>query len=236
MEEKELEPVVEETTVEEPEEKDVVLEEIKPEDTVKAKGRNNQEVNIRELRNAKERAERERAQLAERLAHYEHKQEPVEPSYGDDDFVEGKHLKREIESIRNQLKNYESQSIQQTDEIKLKSKYSDFDQVVNSETLERLKDEDPDFAEIIATSQGSLFSRGSSTYKRIKDMGIYVEDNHQQEKEVAQKNASKPKSVNSISPQRGDSPLSMANAFANGLTPELKQQLWKEMQESTKRH
>jgi hypothetical protein len=33
----------------------------------------------------------------------------------------------------------------------------------------------------------------------------------------------------SISPQQGDSPLTKANAFANGeLTPELKAQLWKE--------
>ncbi len=47
-----------------------------------------------------------------------------------------------------------------------------------------------------------------------------------------QKNASKPKPLASVNPQQGDSPLSRANAFANGLTEELKDQLRKEMSES----
>ena len=37
-----------------------------------------------------------------------------------------------------------------------------------------------------------------------------------------------------MSPQQGDSPLSRANAFANGLTPELRVQLIKEMEEARK--
>lgn len=35
-----------------------------------------------------------------------------------------------------------------------------------------------------------------------------------------------------LSPQQGDSPLSKANAFANGLTEDLKKQLQKEMFEA----
>jgi hypothetical protein len=51
---------------------------------------------------------------------------------------------------------------------------------------------------------------------------------------AAQKNASKPKPLASVSPQQGDSPLSRANAFANGLTPELQKQLRQEMEEARK--
>ena len=59
-------------------------------------------------------------------------------------------------------------------------------------------------------------------------------DNYKTDRELAQKNASKPKPLASVSPQQGDSPLSRANAFANGLTNELKAQLRKEMEEARK--
>ena len=214
-----------------------VDEVVDQEEIVAPRPRKSQESNMRDLRLAKERAERERAQLADRIAEYEKQKEAASaPVYGDEDFVEGKHLKREVEAIRKQLKNYESQATQLADEARLKSKYSDFYKVVTSEAIDRLKDDDPEFAETIAMSQSSLYARGSSTYKRIKELGIYIEDTHSREKEIALKNAAKPKSVNSVSPQRGESPLTMANAFANGLTDDLKKQLWEEMQESSKRH
>ena len=63
-------------------------------------------------------------------------------------------------------------------------------------------------------------------------MGIYREDNYSKDRDKAQSNASKPKPLASVSPQQGDSPLSRANAFANGLTDELKSQLRKEMEQA----
>ena len=51
----------------------------------------------------------------------------------------------------------------------------------------------------------------------------------------ARENHAKPRPISSIGAQEGDGPLSKANAFANGLTDELKQQLLKEMQEARKR-
>lgn len=193
---------------------------------------NSQQANIRELRLAKERLEKEKAELEQKLSQKETKSQ----EYGDFDFIEGKHLKKEIESVKAQLKLQEEHSRQSIDETRLKTKYNDFDKVVNADTIERLKEEDPEFAETIAYSSSSLYSRGASTYRRIKELGIVKEDEFVKEKELAQKNAAKPKNLNSVSPQQGDSPLSMANAFANGLTADLKKQLWKEMQESSKKH
>jgi len=216
----------------------VILPELNSEPVAQAsKQQSSQEVNMRELRLSKERAEKESLELQQRLARYEQQEAKKEetPDYGDDDFIEGKQLKKEMASVRNQLKNYEKQAVSQADESRLKSRYTDFDKVVNADTIAKLRDEDPDFAETIAYSTSSLYARGSSTYKKIKDLGLYVEDKHEKDRALAQQNASKPRPLNSVSPQQGDSPLSMANAFANGLTPDLKKQLWKEMQDASKR-
>jgi len=218
---------------------DAVLPEINTEPVAQAatKRNNSQEFNIKELRASKERAEREKAQLEQRLQRYEQErlEKEEQPEYGENDFVEGKHLKKEIDSMRNQFKNYEKQAVAQADESRLKSRFSDFDKVVNEETIALLKESDPEFAETIAYSQSSLYARGSSTYKKIKDLGLYVEDKHEKDRALAQHNSAKPRPLNSVSPQQGDSPLSMANAFANGLTPDLKKQLWKEMQDASKK-
>lgn len=215
---------------------DVALEEINkaPEAQASPHANNAQEVNITRMREAKERAERENAELAERLSKYE--QQAAEPEYGADDLVEGKHLKKEMDGVKAQLKAYQQKTKDDADEYKLRSTYTDFDKVFNAENIARLKESDPEFAEAIASSQSSLYSRCATTYKKIKDMGLYVEDKHVKEKAKAQENAAKPRPMNSVSPQQGDSPLSMANAFANGLTPDLKKQLWKEMQNASKKH
>jgi len=179
--------------------------------------------------------------LEERLQQYEssnsnNKQEEQEYSYGDEELIEGKHLKKEMDSIKKQLQAYKQQQVAQTDESRLKNVYSDFDKVVNPETIKKLKELDPETAETIATSNASLYARGAAAYKRIKELGAYVEDKHQENRDRAHANVTKPRPLNSVSPQQGDSPLSMANAFANGLTPELKKQLWKEVQEASKKH
>lgn len=207
-------------------------EHVEPEAPVKRPVKT-QEDNMRALREAKERAEQDREELLARVKQYENKQE--ESTYGDDDLIEGKHLKKEIASVRKQLKNYEAQVAQATDETRLKTRFPDFDGVVTQKALESLREADPESLETIAMSQSSLYSRGVAAYKRIKELGIYVEDNFENERASVQKNSTKPKPVNSISSQQGASPLSQANAFANGLTPELQQQLRNEMEEAIKR-
>lgn len=223
--------------VDKPEE-DIVLPEVEKQTPVIAKKSNNEEMNFSRLREAKEKAERERAELEKRLSAYEQKEEEVKnsPDYGDDDFVEGKHLKSELKSIRKELNSYKKQQVEQTDEVRLKAKYSDFETIVNPDNIAKLKELDPETAETIAMSQASLFIRGAAAYKRLKELGVGREKEYEKDIKHTQTNASKPRASNSISPQQGDSPLSMANAFANGLTTDIKQQLWKEMQEAVKRH
>jgi len=237
MEEIDNEQVIAQPEVvkEEPVSEDVVLEEVDKQPQAHAD--NSAQNNLIKMRAAKEKVEREKLELLQRLQQFERDAvKDNEPDYGDDDLIEGKHLKKEVEAVRKQLKAYESQAKEQADEAKLKGKYSDFDKVVNQDTISKLKEADPEFAELIALSQSSLYSRGTSTYKKIKELGLYVEDKHKQDRERAQENSSKPRPLNSVSPQQGDSPLTKANAFAGGLTPELKKQLIKEMNEAAKRY
>ena len=242
MEEYKADPAEESTQVEEttPPASDVVVEQ-----PTQAYADNAAEVNLKNMRAAKELAEKERLEFElkarniqekydARILQYE--QQAKDLDYGDDDLVEGKHLKKEIDGVKAELKAQRAQAREEGDEARLKIRFKDFEKVVTNEAIAKLKESDPEFAETIAMSSSSLYARGSSTYRRIKELGIYIEDKHEKDRLKAQENANKPRPMNSISPQTGDSALGMANAFANGLTSDLKKQLWKEMQDAAKRH
>jgi len=125
-------------------------------------------------------------------------------------------------------------------ENQIKSQYPDFDAVVNNDTIGMLKDADPELVESLVANP-NMYSKAVAVYKSIKRYGLAgpghedVPANKAREyakaKEKVSNNMSKPRTLSSISPQRGDSPLSRTNAFAEGLTDEIKAQTWKEMQD-----
>jgi hypothetical protein len=233
-------PPLPEEVVETPQEEALPVVESKPKETVE---QTKQQANFKALRLEKERIEREHQEAMQRLAEYEKPKQPqqeedLEINIGDDDLFEGKHyrkLQKQLKKQQDELKKYQEQISLTSTETKLKSQYADFDKVVSEDNIRKLRETEPELAETIASTQ-DVYSKAVSAYKIIKKLGIYVEDNYSQDREIAQKNSLKPKPLASVSPQQGDSPLSKANAFANGLTPELKQQLWKEMEESAKNY
>ncbi len=172
------------------------------------------ERNIAKLRETAKRAEYERDEMYRRLQQIEAGKK-VEQS--PDDIAEVRHIRELEEKIDRKLTQYN-----------LKSQYPDFDEVVNDETIASLRDLYPDIAAALHASPNNE-AKGSSVYKIIKKMGIYREDTFKNEKEQAVNNATKPRPLTSVSPQQGESPLARANAFANGLTDELREQLRKEM-------
>ncbi|HZW61479.1 MAG TPA: hypothetical protein VFF04_04610 [Candidatus Babeliales bacterium] len=195
--------------------------------------------NFRQLREKAERAERERDEAIRILREIEVRsaQEVPEEDYSinldPDALAEGKHLNKvdkKIKKLEEQLRQYQYQSATYAVEAKLKSDYPDFDKIVSPENVESLKNAYPEIADTIMASSSDLYKKGVSAYTMIKNLGIYKEDNYVQDRERAQRNAAKPKPLTSINAQQGDSPLSRANAFANGLTDELKTQLRKEME------
>jgi len=222
------------------------LEAVVPEDqveeheTVQAQQESSSEKNMRELREQKERAERERNELRNRMEQIEatqkqqQKNTPTQPSLADDDLVEWKHVKAEIDGLKSQINTYQQTSAAASAEARLKARHPDFDKVVNQSNIERLKEQYPEIAQTLSTNQ-DLYTQASAAYDIIKRYGIYQDNSYDQDKQRVQDNASKPRSMASSSGQRGESPLDQANAFAEGLTPDLKAKLYKEMQDAIKR-
>ncbi len=193
------------------------------------------EKNYRALRDARYQAERERDEALRILQQYQQKQqEPEEDlsvSVQENEYVEGKHLSKvdkKIRRLEQKLQEAEKRSFEYSIEAQVKSQYPDYDRVVNNDTLQRLVAEHPDIAQTLASST-DLKARALATYKMINKLGIIPTNSFDYEKQIAQRNMSKPKPVASVAPQQGESPLSKANAFANGLTPELQEELRKEM-------
>jgi len=199
-----------------------------------------QQVNFKALRLEKERLERENFKALKQIEELQKKaekpDEDMDLEMSDDDLFEGKHYKkiqRQLKKQKEDLEQYQAQIKMTTTEAKLKAQYSDFDKVVNEETIKRLTKEEPEIADTISSTQ-NLYSKAVSAYKMIKKLGIYVEDNYAPDRDVVQRNSLRPKTSASVSPQQGDSPLTRANEFASGLTPELKKQLWREMEDAAK--
>jgi hypothetical protein len=198
--------------------------------------------NVAALRERKEQAERERDELLRRMKEYEtrskQKEDPEEDDIGvgEEDLVEGKHIRKmskELRTLKNQLNEQAYQSKNMATEARLKAQYADFDAVVSKDNIENLKQNYPEIAKTLASS-GDLYSAGVSAYTIIKNLGLGTPDIYEKDRQKAQANSSKPRPLASVSPQQGDSPLSHANAFANGLTKELQEQLLKEMAQARK--
>lgn len=202
-----------------------------------------------ELKKAKLREERERLrleaekqELLARLAAYEKNQQPQAQEDDDeirvnpDDLLEGRHLSKvgkKIAKLEQKLSQYEQQTKQIAIETRLKAQYPDFERVVNPSNIELLKAQHPEIAQTLGTSS-DLYATAVAAYTMIKKLGIADEEIAINSTRIAS-NAVKPRSMATVAPQQGSSPLARANAFAQGLTPELQQQLLKEMQEARKK-
>lgn len=236
METEELNEIVQEATEESTEE---IVEQSEP------TREEFNEKNMREMRVRKEQAEKERDEAYALLQKMKQDKAPKEQQapeededddlgISEDDLVEGKHLRKvvkEFKQLKKELKNYQQATTSTTVETKLKQKYNDFDKVVSKENVEALVKEYPELGDTLR-SNADLYSQAVSAYTMIKKMGIYVEDKFSGDRAKAEQNSAKPRPLASVSPQQGDSPLTRVNAFANGLTEELKIQMRKEMEEA----
>lgn len=196
--------------------------------------------NFAALREKSIQAQRERdAAMAElqRLKEAQQKQElstAHKPTLDPDDLVEARYLDEKIKELKDELKGYQTKITYESQEAKLKAEFPDIESVVSQENLQTLSQLYPELADSIR-SNSNLYSKGKAAYTLIKKMGIHQEDKYSSEKERIAQNSNKPRPLTSLNAQEGNSPLSRANIFAEGLTPELKKQLYKEMIESSKK-
>lgn len=206
-----------------------------PEESLQEKRRRNDaEYNWAEARKKMQELERQNKEMQEEVKSLKKGSQPVqeEEDFGikDDDIAEGKHVK-ELKKELKTLKSYIQQKEASTVDDRLSLKHPDFVEIVTKENIELLKQNEPELAMSLYHIPDP-FQQGVAAYKMIKKLGIGVEVVKSPEKEKAQKNAAKPVSVNAVSKQ---SAIGNAHLFENGLTSELKSQLYKEMQEAAKR-
>lgn len=233
-----VEQQVEETPVQEAPEQTIQAQ---PESSIEAELKSVKEENWKLLRQSKEKLQREldeaRELLAQRQAAIKPKEDEVDLSeFGikEDDLAEGRHLlsiKKELAALKKAREEDSKRLAMSTAEMRIKNDFPDFEKVVSYENQKKLREIDPDVADAILAT-GDVYKAHAMAYKMIKLLNIHRDTTYDADKLKAQQNLAKPKSLNSIAPQKTDSPLSHANAFANGLTPELKAQLVKEMFEA----
>jgi hypothetical protein len=199
------------------------------------------EYNIRLIREEREQYQRERDELARRLAEYEKAQQKQEPEQeenlidvGESDLVEGKHLTkmgRELKNIKQQLAQYQQTAQVNAIEQQVRTSYPDFDKVVTPQAIEELKKRYPAVAATIYQSN-DLYNKAASAYDLIKSLGIHKDPvKFEADKAKIEQNLQKPRVAASVKPSTGANPLDYANDFANGLTDEAKERLNREMAE-----
>ena len=117
-----------------------------------------------------------------------------------------------------------------TFEERITLKYPDYNQVVTDSNIEYLKTNEPELAMSLHALAHDPYAQAVAAYKLMKKINNPGVD-MSKDKKKAESNMQKPMSVNAVSKS---SPIGNAHLFENGLTPELKKQLWKEMQDAMK--
>lgn len=182
---------------------------------------------FRRLEQSKKELERElklQKEMLERFMTAQPAPQPVQEvdefdSIADDDYIPKGKVDKRIEKraaviaeqiVERKLKEVEQKQHQATFMNRLKGQFSDFDEVVNPETLQILEDTNPELAQTIVESKDP-YKIGLQSYKFIKAMGLHAkEPQTAQSKDVEKKLASNAKTVQS--PQ-AFSKRPMAQAF-----------------------
>ena len=129
----------------------------------------------------------------------------------DDNYVEGKHLKKYIKKLEKKIESNEKRFSEYNEtnaEMRLKSQFNDFDNVVTNENLRKLQQQKPALYRTILANP-DLYDKGYTAYELIKNSGIASNNNNDYEdvdRRVAQ-NQSKPRSASNVAPQVSESPL-----------------------------
>jgi len=182
------------------------------------------------------------AQVLAASQHVSNTQVIAEPDEPDDDIPTNgkvkKFAKKEIEPLNKRTEQLEkelNQLKQQQFLNNLRRQYSDFDEVVNPETLALLEEKDPELAETIAKHKDP-YTIGLQSYKFIKSMNLLnkvPESRHA--REVEKKLEQNAKTVQSplVYDKR---PLAQAFNYADvSKNKALQEELYKEMYESASR-
>lgn len=156
----------------------------------------------------------------------------------DDSYIEGKQLKKyikglkqEIKKTKNEFQEYHKQSSLNQAEMRLQSQFTDFDNVVTKENLEKLSYQKPALYRTIFANSDT-YDRGYTAYELIKNSGIVSNEYNDLDRKI-EDNKSRPRSSSNASPQVGETPLARIGDYDRRiLTEERKDQLRKQVEEA----
>ncbi len=200
------------------------------------------EYNMRQMRERLEASERRAKDLEEQMKQRSaipqqqtQSQESDDIQIGDEDLIEGKHLKKYVSSTiqkyERKLEEMERRSAEVAAENRLKAQYQDFDSVMNEENFKNLATLYPeDYRSVV--SNPDIYSKGKTAYNMIKRYGI-VENAYEDVDRRLSENKNKPRAAASISPQSSDTPLARVGDYdRRTLTEERKEQLRQQVAEA----
>jgi len=233
------------------------VEEPQQQEPVQPKG--DLDENIKLLRESKKR-EQERAERAEyerdQMLRYvqslnnpqvqQPQQQPTQQQrnalgLGEDDFVEPKHVNHihdSVEGLRQEVNEWKMRNEETTADLKLRSEFNDFNDIVTSKNVEELLGQYPEMSEIVR-GQAPLYTRGKATYRLIKKFMSEKANKAvtQSTQKTIEDNFNKPRPAVTAAPTKtADSQLNYANLFANGYTEEVSKFLRKQMDDAIERY
>lgn len=186
---------------------------------------------VQAARHEKELERKQREMLEQRLAEMQKASQPQEPEHDPEDFATYADLKKIQSFDPNKMSEWLEQELQkrkaqeQAEQAPklMQQKYSDFNAVVNPETIEKLRVTHPDVFNNVV-SVGNEMYKLELAYKEIKQHLFKKSD-----QPVPPPNKAP---IQTATSQVGSSPL--ANAHNHdwkryGLSPEMQKQLWSEM-------
>jgi hypothetical protein len=196
-----------------------------------------QERNWREARRKMQELERRTEEQEELIRRMQNQQAPAHEEdelakLADDDIITVKQHKQMSAKIARQvaeeaIREREASTVDE----RLKNRFTDFNDVVTKENIDLLKQQDPELAMSLYALAQNPYEQAVAAYKMLMKTGIGDMAKKQPQKAKAIENSKKPVSVQSVTKS---SAIGNVHNFENGLTPELKKQLNKEMEDARK--
>lgn len=159
----------------------------------------------------------------------------------DDNYIEGRQLKKYVKSLKQELKNtkkqfeeYNQQNALHQAEIRLKNQFNDFDSVVNKDNLERLQHQKPVLYRTILAN-ADIYDKGYAAYEMIKSSGI-LNDQYEDIDRKVEENRSRPRAAANASPQSGDTPLTRIGDYDRRILSEDRKDMLRKQVEEAKRN
>ena len=197
-----------------------------------------EEHNWREARRIREEKDRENRELRAELDRLRSAQAPPQAdelaNLRDDDIVTVQQAKKLAEKHARAVA---EKAIREREAATLGDRisaiYPDFDEVVSPENVETLRTSEPELYAGLQRLADDPLSQAKGAYKLLKKLVVKGEsDEMARNKAKLAENSKKPVSVQTVT--KHSSALGDVHKFDGGLTPDLKKQLYKEMQAAAK--